>query len=154
MDLDVLTDFDDWTDVRLSLPPWTIAHDAQRSVLLMRSEDGLHVFEPQGAWRARHRRELHRLGLRSRRPPRGGRAWEWTVPAHVVNTEVNAQYVGSNSMSAVPVVRLLRTMLVTERLVLDRAIVVLRDVFRLQPADVSITVLVVEDDDEDWPEAQ
>jgi hypothetical protein len=87
MDLDELTDFDDWTDVRLSLAPWTAAHDAHRSLVLLRSEQGVHVYEPPGAWRARHRRGLHRLGFRSRRPPRGGHAWEWTVPADVVEAE-------------------------------------------------------------------
>jgi hypothetical protein len=158
MDLDELTDFDDWTDVRLSLAPWTLAHDAHRSLVLMRSEQGVHMYEPPNAWRARHRRELHRLGFRSQPAPRGGRMWQWTVPAHVVKAEVNADFdVSSNSITVVPVIARLRRIIVTDRLVLDRALVVLRDVFRLQPADVSIVVPLDESDgydEEDWAEAQ
>jgi hypothetical protein len=91
--------------------------------------------------------------FRARRPPGGGQAWEWTAPEDEVKAAVNEQFdVGANSMSVVPVVVRLRRIMVTDRLVLDRAIVVLRDVFRLDPGEVHIAV-PTEDSDEHggWP---
>ena len=156
MDFDELTDFDDWTDIRLSLAPWTASYDTRRSLVLIRSEQGVHVHEPPGAWRARHRRQLHQLGFRARRPPGGGQAWEWAVPEEEVKAADNERFdVGANSMSVVPVVVRLRRIMVTDRLVLDRAIVVLRDVFRLAPGEVRIAVPAEGSDEQDgWQLAQ
>ena len=89
MNLEELTDFDDWTSVRLSLEPWSMAYDERQTLRLVRSERSVHVYEPAGAWRARHRRQLHRLGFRARRPPGGGMAWEWAVPDDDVRSEIN-----------------------------------------------------------------
>src|SRR4051812_39264501 len=118
MNLDELTDFDAWTDVRLALAPWTIAYDAQRTLGLARCEQGVYVYEPPNAWRARNRRQRHRLGFRSVHTPQGVPTWDWTVPADVVNAEVKARFDdGSNSLSVLPVVQRLREIRVTDRLV-------------------------------------
>lgn len=142
MNLDELTDFADWTDVRLSLARWAMAQDARRSLVLVRSENHVHVYEPPDRWRARDRRELHRLGFRPRRPPRGGRAWEWTVPAQLVEEQVSTRIAGGSATASVlPELLRLERRIVTDRLLLDRAMKVLRDVFRLQPGDITIAVL-------------
>jgi hypothetical protein len=150
MDLDELIDFDDWTDVRLSLAPWAVAHDGCR-VALLRDADTLAVLERDGAWRARHRRELHRLGFRSRPHPHG-RIWEWTVPEQALQLERSHQRgFGDSSLSLHPAVRRLRTALAQDRLLGERAVVVLRDVFRLTPADVRLSEPVTDDAaDDEW----
>src|SRR4051794_35754321 len=128
MDLEELTDFANWIGVRLSLAPWTAAYDEKRTLLLIRSERTVHVSDLRGAWRARHRRQLHRMGFRSRRSPQGDLVWEWRVPDEEVMSAITTQIdIGANSMSVVPVVMRLRKIMITDRLVLDRAVEVLRD---------------------------
>jgi hypothetical protein len=155
MDIDELTDFRDWTEIQVSLTPWTAASDDARSFLLMRGTYSLAVWERPRAWRARHRRELHRRGFRPRNS-RNGVMWEWTVPEEHLRAEMSQQPWFSDAASpALPVMQRLGRSIAHSRLLGERAVVVMRDVFRLAPADVLVLV-PVEDEwayDNEWPDA-
>jgi hypothetical protein len=126
------------------MTPWTVVYDDEQHALLIRGAGAIAVQERPGAWRARHRRALHRLGFR-RRARLDCAMWEWTPPQAAVREEVDRVF-------TVPATTASLQQLFALDLLLDaRCVVVLRDVFGLTPADLHLAVLV-DDEDEDWDE--
>lgn len=86
--------------------------------------------------------------------------WEWTVPEEAVQVERSCLREFSNSNEPeLPVMHRLQTAVARKRLLGERSVIVLRDVFRLTPAELRLCRLADEDDwldedDEPWPQAQ
>jgi hypothetical protein len=145
--LNFLPKVDTWLQLQDSMAPWTGAEDLARSVLLIRGEDELYVLERTRAWRARHRRAMHRLGFRPR-TVRDGAMWEWTPAEAELDAEV-VRVFRKPEPSSTPSARQVRALLAQHQLLDERAVVVLRDVFGLRTEDFRLVALIYDEDDED-----
>lgn len=143
MDIEELAGPRDWADIQQPRAPWEVAYTDDRSVLLFRGSDLLAVAERPRVWRARHRRELHRLGFRPRARPHCV-MWEWTVPDDALKCE--ASQLRNNDVAEPRVMHRLRTGFTRHRLLGERSVVVLRDVFRLTPTELRLCRPADEDD--------
>ena len=146
--LDDLPTLDDWEELGHAFASWTVAWDLSRRVLMLREDNLIALLEQPGAWRARHRRALHRLGFRPQTTPDGA-LWEWTPCADDVRAEVGR---GPHPRSENSVTARLMTRLAEDRLRGARCVAVMRDVFGLTPSEVRVADLDADDEDI-WDEA-
>lgn len=140
---DVVDDLVSWDEVEdLLRDDWQEVHDRSSGLTITRLDDLL-VDEPASATAAQRRR-LHRAGFRRVRD--GDRCWSWTAPEP------------TRPVVPLPATSLPRLRESLERglraMARDRArsamvLRVLRDVFRCQPHDLTLVIVVEEDWDED-----
>jgi hypothetical protein len=138
-----------WDDLGHALTTYPYVYVASGPVLLMYDEVTIAVLERPTAWRARHRRGLHRLGFRPRTTAVGA-MWEWSPPDDDVREEVGR----ADNLAGLPdhaFIQFAREVLARDRLLSARCVVVLREVFALVPRNLRL--IAVRDDADDWDEA-
>ena len=125
--------------------------------LSLERAEGLLAFDERGRWRARHRRGLHRLGFRP--VALGGTGvWQWDVEPQLRATDLSRPASPFVSIFGVdrsgPTALRLRTLLARDQLVRDQAVLVLREVFRCEPSELTVLLVCEQEqwgDDDVWP---
>ncbi len=116
--------------------------------LLLELGGTVHTVETPGQWSARHRRAVHRAGLR---PETTDTAviWTWTVPLQLLEEDLRRTGWHKDVSSPGTLPYELLAEITGTRLAPELVVTLLRDVFRVRPEDVQVLVLSEDEESDD-----
>ncbi|MCU1592214.1 MAG: hypothetical protein JWP11_3470 [Frankiales bacterium] len=146
---EVCDGFTDYQQLVAECAPMSLVYDAGETFVLLRGAVSV-VVRDLGTWRARHRRGLHRLGFRPV-VSRGIAVWQWRPTDELIAEELRTKPALPDDVATTAFLKTLNIILVSDELLQDQALRVLRDVFRCPPSDLRLQV--PQEHEDDWRDA-